>query len=69
MYWKLNPDILPEECQFEQIDSTSGDKCHHNIKNLSDTKARQIIKHLDASEVKVCTNGSAVSFSAELHFY
>src|SRR5690554_4844669 len=41
IFWKFTREIIEgEEISFELDDKSGGDKCHYNIHNLSNSKAR-----------------------------
>jgi len=59
--WTFKDDIIPDDCEWVQKDSASGDRCHYEIKNLKDSKAKKIFnKHgnipNNQSTLKICNN-------------
>lgn len=55
MFWEVPPEILGRQgCSLEQIDSVSGDPCHHNIMGIPEKEARRIIIKVPTHEFKIC---------------
>lgn len=57
IYWEIPPNLLPENCEFQQTPSASGDDCHHNILNVTNQEAREILlKSNMFAEFYLCEN-------------
>ena len=54
-------DILPDGCTIEKIPSTTGDKCHVNIKGISKRQARRIAKELEIEDYSICLADETVA--------
>src|SRR5436190_4011842 len=55
IFWDIDPEVLPENCQLAQQTSLTGDECHYNLKGLSKEEARAIFKEVPLTEFKICT--------------
>ena len=57
VFWAFDADvILPEDVEFEQEDSHSGDICHYNIRQVSNGKAKKIFtEHFETfRDAQIC---------------
>ena len=50
IFWKFSSTQLPAGHELQQQDSQSGDKCHHNIFNVSDKSAKDILKQVQEND-------------------
>ena len=59
VFWQFSAGDLPSDCELEQEDSPTGDRCHYNIKHLSNNKAGRLFKRLapDLRGIYVCIDG------------
>ena len=58
IFWCFETDILPRGCSIEQVNSTSGDKCHYNIRELRDPDARRFFQQFwnKIESFNICTS-------------
>ncbi len=54
VYWLLPLAALPSGCIAEQETSTTGDECHHNLKNWSKGAARFYFKTISLETFYIC---------------
>jgi hypothetical protein len=56
--WIFNKNILPSKASLIQVNSTTGDKCHHNIEGISNGVAKRIfMNNFDLlKDGKICNN-------------
>ena len=67
IFWEFDSDIIPQEANIKQKKSRSGDKCHHNIINLSDSKARRIFSQNCRHEnINICLNKKQIQFEERI---
>lgn len=65
IYWRFNTEILPPDIELVQEDSPSGDRCHYNIRGLTDKNARKFFKkyNFDLSLFKTCRDNISVELT------
>lgn len=56
IYWEIPNEFLEDGCHLEQETTESGDFCHHNIRGLTDSRARKIIIKVPIEELSICTD-------------
>ncbi len=56
IFWDLQPQILPENCQLIRQRSSTGDDCHYNLVGLSEKEARAIFKAVPLTDFNICIN-------------
>lgn len=65
VYWVFEADELPQGSSLEAAPSNTGDLCHRNIKNVSDTYLRSIVIKLKTTNFMICDAAGTRSLRAE----
>lgn len=47
--------MASKTCRFIQVESDTGDKCHHNLIGLSELEARDLFKQAQLDQFQICT--------------
>ena len=63
IFWQFEEDILTEGYSIEQSTSTTGDECHHDIKNVTTRKAGNIIKKIPPEDFSYCDGTQIEQFN------
>lgn len=58
MYWPVDEALLPDGHTIMQCDSSSGDKCHHDVTGISRSDSKRIVKAIQVSACMVCDDGA-----------
>ena len=58
VFWEFDSGLIPSQCRIEQVDSDTGDKCHHEIKGVSKTSLNRVLRDLrktwDIGQLSIC---------------
>lgn len=67
LYWVFNSEILEDAVLECDLPGPEGNKCHINVKNLTDDQAGEIFKiNFRFTDCKICSDGINHQFSREL---
>lgn len=66
IFLRLNSKKLPSHCIIEQSDGSNGDKCHRNLKNLSNKQAKTFFKNHNFDCYFICKPETGITKLSKL---